>query len=109
MVRAGRRVGLYRHVAALARMGFDRRIRERVGTMTVYGHPKFGATKRFTHGKLNKSDKGELQFGVSVTGSVIRIDFGKEVSWMGLYAEHARAFAKALLDAADQAEKGGRA
>ena len=76
--------------------------------MTISGHPKFGATGKFTHGKLNKDDEGELRFAVSVVGSVIRIDFGKEVAWLGLYAANARELAKALMSAADQAEKGGR-
>jgi hypothetical protein len=67
-------------------------------------HPFFGATGRFPKGKLNPSDEGELQFGVTTVHSEIRIDFGKPVAWLTLPPETARQLAQVLVDRADAIE-----
>jgi hypothetical protein len=51
--------------------------------------PKFGATGKFPMGELDKSDEGEIAFGVtSHRGNVIMF-FGMPVAWVGMDARHA--------------------
>ena len=63
-----------------------------------------GGTGKFPKGKLNEDDQGELKIamGINREHKKIMIDFGKEIAWMGLEAEEARAFAEGLIDAADK-------
>jgi hypothetical protein len=59
---------------------------------------KFGATGKFPDGMLGPDDEGALQVGVAhdSNGTVI-LNFGKEVSWIGMPAEQAINFAKLIL------------
>lgn len=64
-----------------------------------------GPTNEYPKGKLNAADKGELSMGIYVKDdSVIVIEFGNSVRWLGLYPEQARQLAKALLKHADAIE-----
>lgn len=65
---------------------------------------KLGATGRFPEGKLNSDDEGELRFEVAFDplNGIVRIDFGKPVTWLGLSPETAIAFAELLLKAAQR-------
>ncbi len=58
-----------------------------------------GATGKFPKGQISEDDQGELKvaMGVNLEHKRIMIDFGKEVSWLGLGADEARVFAQALL------------
>lgn len=58
-----------------------------------------GATGEYPKGQISKDDQGELKMAMSVNEEHkrIMIDFGKEVSWLGLEADEARIFAQALL------------
>lgn len=60
---------------------------------------KLGATGKFPHGKLSRSDEGELTMAVAYdpTTDIIRVEFGKPVAWLGLKKEGAIAMARALL------------
>ena len=65
----------------------------------------FGETGRFPRGKLNASDEGEIQLGVTTHGGTVILAFGKEVAWLGLPPQQARELARALIAKADEATK----
>lgn len=58
---------------------------------------KFGATGDFPRGKLNDSDEGGLQIGVTVKDKTVVVVFGTPVAWLGMPAEAALQLANALL------------
>jgi len=66
-----------------------------------------GATGKFPKGQISDDDQGELKvaMGINMEHKRIIIDFGKEVSWLGLGADEARSFAQGLLDNADRIDK----
>lgn len=59
---------------------------------------KFGATGQYPDGSLGPHDEGALQMGVAhdSKGTVI-LNFGKEVSWIGMPPEQAINFARLIL------------
>jgi hypothetical protein len=59
---------------------------------------KFGATGKFPQGQLGPDDEGELRIGIAhdSKGTVL-INFGKEVSWLGMPPPVAIEFAKQIL------------
>lgn len=59
---------------------------------------KLGATGKFPEGKLTEADEGEIQFRVGTTNQKVIIDFGQEVSWLGMDAKQARELANILYD-----------
>jgi hypothetical protein len=58
----------------------------------------FGPTGDFPRGKLRPDDEGGLNIGIAhdSDGTVI-INFGTDVSWLGLPPDQAREFAKLIL------------
>lgn len=58
-----------------------------------------GATGQYPKGQISKDDQGELKvaMGINEEHKRIMIDFGKEVSWLGMGADEARVFAQALM------------
>lgn len=52
---------------------------------------QFGPTNRFPEGKLNDTDEGEIQFGVShdPASRKVVLNFGKPVAWIGMNAAQA--------------------
>jgi hypothetical protein len=59
---------------------------------------RFGPTGDFPRGKLNAEDEGGLQIGIAKDhDGVIVINFGTEVSWIGLDQASAISFAKHIL------------
>lgn len=60
--------------------------------------PKFGATGEYPRGSLGPSDRGALQLGVThdSKGTVL-VNFGTEVSWIGMPPEQAIEFARLIL------------
>ncbi len=56
-----------------------------------------GATGAFPDGKINPNDEGEIRIAVSSQGGVIRIDFGKPVTWIGFNANEAKSLAALLM------------
>lgn len=61
-------------------------------------HQKFGATGEYPRGSLGPTDLGALKVGIAhdSKGNVI-LNFGTEVSWIGLPPEQAIDFAKTIL------------
>lgn len=51
---------------------------------------KFGATGQFPEGKLNDVDEGEIQFGITIDKGKVVLNFGKEISWIGMNPDQAR-------------------
>lgn len=52
--------------------------------------------KQYPRGKLNESDQGALTISISIKEKTIIIDFGKELSWIGLDKATAIHFSKQL-------------
>lgn len=64
--------------------------------------PKFGATGKFPDGSLDKSDEGEISFGVTSHRGKVIINFGKPVAWLGMDSNQAAALAAFLLQHASR-------
>lgn len=66
-------------------------------------------TRHYPRGRLHPGDDGELSIKLSVDPETeaIVLDFGKPVTWIGMTADGAFAFAQLLADKA-QALKGRR-
>lgn len=59
--------------------------------------PPPGATGAFPHGKLAPGDEGELRAHLSCKGDILRIDFGKDLSWLAMTRNEAKEFAARLM------------
>lgn len=57
-----------------------------------------GKTKDFPRGKLNDNDEGGLRISVGVKDKTLIVDFGTEVTWIGMDKEGAIGFANAILE-----------
>lgn len=66
---------------------------------------KLGATNEFPGGKLNDVDEGELQFLIGAKDGIVFLDFGKNVSWIGMSPEDAVELAEGLIKSASVAVK----
>jgi hypothetical protein len=65
---------------------------------------EIGATGEFPQGKLTASDKGELGIKVfSIPGKIV-VEFGTQITWIGMDPEQARNLADSLRRHADAAE-----
>jgi hypothetical protein len=66
-----------------------------------------GATGEFPYGKSAPDDEGELRAGIAtdLLQGIIRIDFGKAVTYLAFPPGQARALAVELLARADAIEK----
>jgi len=64
---------------------------------------RFGPTGEFPRGKHDESDEGELQIGVRVEKSIVVVNFGKPIAWLGMPPAQARELAQLLLSNADKA------
>lgn len=65
---------------------------------------KLGATGAFPQGKVNRTDEGELRMAVSNDGKIVRLDFGKPVTWIGMSPNDAKEFAALLMQHAASCE-----
>lgn len=56
---------------------------------------ELGATGNYPHGKLDETDEGELRIGIThdPVDGVVKIAFGKLISWLALEAIEAEALA----------------
>jgi hypothetical protein len=72
--------------------------------------PYFGPTGEFPDGKIDPSDKGELQMGIAADhrAGIVRIEFGTPTTWLGLPAHTARSLGYTLIQKANELERGGR-
>jgi hypothetical protein len=68
---------------------------------------KLGATGKFPRGKLNEHDDGGLNiaFVTDQRNGIVRIEFGKSITWLGLPAKEARQMASLLVEIADELDK----
>lgn len=64
--------------------------------------PQFGATGKFPMGELDKTDEGEIAFGVTSHRGKVIINFGKPVAWLGMDARQAGALAATLIQHAQR-------
>lgn len=60
--------------------------------------------REYPKGRMSADDAGALAMKLSSAQGVVRIDFGKPVTWLGLGPNDARALAQLLLRHADQVE-----
>ena len=60
-----------------------------------------GPTRKYPRGMLDETDEGELHLALTVDRSngIIRLDFGTDLSWIGLPKAQAETLANALLAA----------
>lgn len=56
----------------------------------------------YPRGKLNKNDEGAAAIAISIEGNTVRIDFGKDLSWIGFDKSTAIALANVLIDTANK-------
>lgn len=65
---------------------------------------KPGATGRFPLGKVGPDDEGELAMALAVdrANGIVRVMFGKPVSWVGLYSPQLRELAQMLIEKANE-------
>ena len=63
---------------------------------------RVGATGLFPEGKLAAHDEGQLAYAVGHVNGKVVVEFGKEISSLGMGPKDAVAMAQALLDHARQ-------
>lgn len=58
-----------------------------------------GATGEFSRGKIHASDEGDIRMAVGTdpAGTVVILNFGSPVTWLGLHYAEAVALGEALL------------
>ena len=59
--------------------------------------PKPGATGVYPEGKSSPDDEGQLAMRMTRIGDQVRMDFGKEVSWLSMSAHDTKLFASKLM------------
>ena len=64
-----------------------------------------GATKRFPEGKLTEMDEGEIKFAVGIDQGKIVIEFGQQVTWMGMNPDQAHDLGRLLIKKAQRARR----
>jgi hypothetical protein len=57
---------------------------------------------QYPRGKLCEGDQGALNLTVSIRDKTVVIDFGKDLSWIGMPREQAISFANMILAKANQ-------
>lgn len=80
------------------------RLREAVKAKEALG-PMVGATGEFPDGKVGPNDEGQLQVAIAAVNGAVRVEFGKPVAFLQMYAGEARTFAGVLLSQAAMAEQ----
>lgn len=68
---------------------------------------RLGATDRWPRGKADVYDEGELRMavGIDFQQAIVRLEFGKTVTWLGLPSVEARQLAALLISKADELDK----
>lgn len=62
-----------------------------------------GALGDFPEGQLTKTDEGSIQFAIGVKDGKVVLDFGTQVTWVGLNPQQAADLASLLLKRAREA------
>jgi hypothetical protein len=65
-----------------------------------------GALGDFPAGKLNRTDEGSIQFGVTAKDGKVVLDFGTPVAWIGMEPQQAADLAALMLRHAREAARG---
>jgi len=68
---------------------------------------KLGATEKFPRGPVDETDEGELRLALVADHqqAIVRLIFGKQISWLGLPAREARDLARILVEKADELDR----
>jgi len=61
---------------------------------------KLGKTNDFPRGKFNKNDEGGIRLAVGVKDNTVIIDFGSQVTWLGMDADQALQLANSIAEKA---------
>lgn len=61
---------------------------------------KIGPTGDYPEGKLNEADEGGLRVAIGVHDNRIILQFGKQVSWLGMDPENAQSMGEKLIQMA---------
>lgn len=59
-------------------------------------------TDQYPRGKLNDSDEGALKISLNVIDKTVVIDFGKEITWLGMSKQEAIELAKIIIERANE-------
>ena len=51
---------------------------------------------KYAHGKIYPGDEGEMHLAVYIKDDVVMIDFGKELTWIGLTKKELEPFIEVL-------------
>lgn len=75
-------------------------------SMGKHSLEQIGPTGKFPQGKITEHDQGQLAVAIATDKKkgIIQIEFGTSLTWLGLTADDARAFANQLLERADDLE-----
>ena len=57
----------------------------------------------YPDGRLNKDDAGAVAMSLSTEGKVVRLDFAKPVTWVGMTGDEAMSLAQGLISHARKA------
>jgi hypothetical protein len=66
---------------------------------------KIGATNDYPEGKMTGDDEGGLKMRVGIKDNRVIVDFGKDVTWLGLDSKGAIELGNILIDRANQIKK----
>ena len=61
-----------------------------------------GATGRFPQGKITRHDEGEIRFAIGSKDGKVIIDFGSQVTWVGMPPEQAIELGEILIKRAKE-------
>lgn len=65
--------------------------------MSLKSKLNLGATGAFPDGKLNRHDQGQIRLAVSHGGGLVRLDFGKPITWLAFRPDEAKELAALIL------------
>ena len=84
-------------IAAMKRMNDDLKKEGIEQKVLAAESPKFGATGEYPEPPIDRTDEGQIIFGVTSHRGKIILNFGKPVAWMGMDAHQATELAAMLL------------
>ena len=75
-------------------------------TQTEAAEQKLGPTNQFPRGRLNPNDDGEIRMAIfpDEKSRVIIVEFGIELSWIGMPPQQAREMGESLIKHANEME-----
>lgn len=85
-----------------AREAFERQEKIKQGFKEILKE-SVGPTGLFPDGKIADHDEGEIAFAIGVNQGKVVVEFGKEISSLGMTPHQAMAFAQALIQKARSA------